>query len=163
MKFKSFLAKPFASYIAKQIRKTMSTAVEDQDNILKDLLKTGSKTIFGKEHQLESVKTYEEYKQAVPIRDYEQFKGYIDQIKEGKHNVLWKGQPMYFAKTSGTTSGVKYIPITKDSIANHFNSARNAVFCNVTETGNLNFADGKLIFLSGSPELERVGEFRPAV
>lgn len=157
MKFKSFLAKPFASYISKQIRKSMATAIEDQENILKDLLKTGSKTVFGKEHKLENVKTYEEYKQAVPIRDYEQFKGYIDQIKEGKHNVLWKGQPMYFAKTSGTTSGVKYIPITKDSIPNHFNTARNAVFCNVTETGNLDFAEGKLIFLSGSPELERIG------
>jgi len=157
MKFKSFLAKPFASYISKQIRKSMATAIEDQENILKDLLKTGSKTVFGKEHKLENVKTYEEYKQAVPIRDYEQFKGYIDQIKEGKHNVLWKGQPMYFAKTSGTTSGVKYIPITKDSIPNHFNTARNAVFCNVTETGNLGFAEGKLIFLSGSPELERIG------
>jgi len=157
MKFKSFLAKPFASYIAKQIRKSMSTALEDQENILKDLLKNGSKTVFGKEHHLDNVKSYEEYKQAVPLRDYEQFKGYIDQIKEGKHNVLWKGQPMYFAKTSGTTSGVKYIPITKDSIPNHFNTARNAVFCNVTETGNLDFANGKLIFLSGSPELERVG------
>jgi hypothetical protein len=94
----------------------------------------------------------------VPIRDYEQFKAYIDLIKEGLHNVLWRGRPIYFAKTSGTTSGVKYIPITKDSIPNHINTARNALLCYMAETGNTSFASGKLIFLSGSPELERVGD-----
>jgi acyl-CoA synthetase (AMP-forming)/AMP-acid ligase II len=78
-------------------------------------------------------------------------------IKEGKQNILWKGLPIYFAKTSGTTSGVKYIPITKDSIDNHINTARNALLCYMAETGNTGFASGKLIFLSGSPELERVG------
>ena len=157
MKIKSFLAKPFASYIYNRIQKNMVSAVPDQDAILKELLKIGSKTSFGVEHKLPEVKTYEEYKQAVPIRDYEQYKGYIEQIKQGKHNVLWKGKPIYFAKTSGTTSGVKYIPITKDSIPNHINTARNALLCYMAETGNTAFADGKLIFLSGSPELERVG------
>ncbi len=103
------------------------------------------------------VKTYEEFKAAVPVRDYEQFKPYIDQVKEGKHNILWKGVPLYFAKTSGTTSGIKYIPISKDSIDNHFNTARNAVMCYMGETGNTKFWDGKMIFLSGSPELERIG------
>jgi hypothetical protein len=93
----------------------------------------------------------------VAIRDYEQLKPWIEKIKEGKHNVLWKGKPIYFAKTSGTTSGTKYIPITKDSIPNHINTARNALLCYMAETGNTRFADGKMIFLSGSPELERVG------
>jgi len=134
----------------------MGTALEDQENILKTLLKTGSKTVFGREHHLETVKTYEEFKAAVPIRDYEQFKPYIDLVKEGKHNVLWKGQPIYFAKTSGTTSGVKYIPISRDSISNHINTARNALLCYMAETGNSAFANGKMIFLSGSPELERI-------
>jgi hypothetical protein len=157
MKFKSFLAKPFAAYIYKNIRKGMATAINDQESIFRDLLRTGSKTVFGKDHHLEEVKTYEEFKNAVPTRDYEQFKKYIDQVKEGKHNVLWKGIPVYLAKTSGTTSGVKYIPITKDSISNHINTARNALLCYMAETGNNKFPDGKMIFLSGSPELERVG------
>src|SRR5882724_6479166 len=157
MKIKSFLAKPFASYIYRSIRKGMTTAVSDQENILKNLLKTGSKTVFGADHHLSEVKTYEEFKNAVPLRDYEQFKIYIDQVKEGKHNILWKGLPLYLAKTSGTTSGVKYIPISKDSIDNHFNTARNAVMCYMAETGNTNFWEGKMIFLSGSPELERIG------
>jgi hypothetical protein len=157
MKFKSFLAKPFASYIYKSIRKEMATAIADQDSILKDLLRTGSKTIFGKEHHFEQVKVYEEFRDATPIRDYEQFKGYIEQVKEGKHNVLWKGLPAYLAKTSGTTSGIKYIPISKDSISNHIVTARNALLCYMAETGNNKFSGGKMIFLSGSPELERIG------
>jgi hypothetical protein len=135
----------------------MASALDDQDSILKNLLKTGSRTSFGMEHRLPEVKTYEEFRTAVPVRDYEQFKTYIDQIKEGKHNILWKGRPIYFAKTSGTTSGVKYIPITKDSVLNHINTARNALLCYIAETGNNRFSDGKMIFLSGSPELERVG------
>jgi hypothetical protein len=91
------------------------------------------------------------------VRDYEQFKPYIEKIKEGKHNVLWKGLPIYLAKTSGTTSGVKYIPISKDSIDNHINTARNALLCYIAESGNTTFTEGKMIFLSGSPELERIG------
>jgi phenylacetate-coenzyme A ligase PaaK-like adenylate-forming protein len=157
MAIKSFLAKPFAGYIYKQIKKGMDHAVEDQQAIFNNLIKTATKTEFGKEHGFETIKTYDDFKKQVPVRDYESFKKYIERIKEGKHNVLWKGQPIYLAKTSGTTSGVKYIPITKDSIPNHINTARNALLCYMAETGNTKFADGKLIFLSGSPELERVG------
>ena len=135
----------------------MASAVSDQENILKNLIKVGSNTEFGKEAGLRKVTSYEEFRQAVSIRDYEGMKPWIDKIKEGRHNVLWKGKPIYFAKTSGTTSGTKYIPITKDSIPNHINTARNALLCYMAETGNTKFADGKLIFLSGSPELERIG------
>jgi hypothetical protein len=157
MKIKSFLARPFASYIYKAIQKGMTTAVADQEAILKDLLSVGSKTVFGAEHKLGGVKTYEEFRQAVPVRDYEQFAPYINLVKEGRHNILWKGLPIYFAKTSGTTSGIKYIPISKDSISNHINTARNALLCYMASTGNSAFSDGKMMFLSGSPELERVG------
>lgn len=157
MKIKSFLAKPFASYIYKGIRKGMGSALADQDLILKNLVRTGQHTEFGKETRLDQVHSYEEFRQAVPLVDYEQMRPWIDRIKEGRHNVLWKGKPIYFAKTSGTTSGTKYIPITKDSIPNHINTARNALLCYMAETGNTRFADGKMIFLSGSPELERVG------
>lgn len=158
MKIKSLLAKPFAGYVYRAVKKGMATALADQDAILKDLLKTGQQTEFGKEHHLDKVTSYAEFKKAVPLRDYEGLKKYIEKIKEGKHNILWKGKPIYFAKTSGTTSGVKYIPITKDSISNHIDTARNMLLCYMAETGNTAFADGKLIFLSGSPELERIAD-----
>jgi hypothetical protein len=157
MKLNSLLAKPFASMVYKGIRKSMMTAVADQEKILQELLKGGKGTEFGKDHSLGTIKTYEEFRQAVPVRDYEEFKPYIEKVKEGKQNILWKGMPIYFAKTSGTTSGVKYIPISKDSISNHINSARNALLCYIAESGNSQFTNGKMIFLSGSPELERVG------
>lgn len=157
MNLKSVLARPFANYIYNKIQKGMVSALDDQDVILKMLLKTGKSTVFGKDHRLEAVMDHASFAQAVPVRDYEQLKPYINQVKEGKQNVLWKGHPIYFAKTSGTTSGVKYIPITKDSIPNHINTARNALLCYMAETGNTGFASGKMIFLSGSPELERIG------
>ena len=158
MNLKSLLARPFANYIHNKTQKSILTAVEDQDAILKYLLKNGKQTDFGKDHQLANVSSHEAFIQAVPIRDYEQMKPYIEKVKEGKHNVLWKGKPIYLAKTSGTTSGVKYIPITKESIPNHINTARNALLCYMSETGNAAFANGKMIFLSGSPELERVAD-----
>jgi hypothetical protein len=157
MSIKSLLAKPFAAIVHKQIAKGAHTAVEDQEKIWKELVQGGRKTEFGADHQFDKIENYDQFQQAVPVRDYEQLKGYIEKIKEGKHNILWRGKPIYLAKTSGTTSGVKYIPITKDSISNHINSARNALLCYMSETGNYSFASGKMIFLSGSPELERVG------
>lgn len=156
MNIKSLVAKPFASYIYKLVKKEMNTAVADQEATLKYLIKVGRGTQFGKEHGFDKINNYEEFRQAVPIRNYEQFKTYIEYIKEGRHNVLWKGVPIYFAKTSGTTSGIKYIPISRDSIDNHINTARNALLCYMAETENYDFVYGKMIFLSGSPELERI-------
>ncbi len=136
----------------------MVNAIADQDIILKNLIKKAQNTQFGKEHNFDKINSYEDFKKNVPIRDYEQIKLYIEQIKKGKANILWKGRPIYFAKSSGTTSGVKYIPITKESIPNHINTARNALLCYMAETGNYDFAKGKMIFLSGSPALERIGD-----
>ncbi|MBL7713287.1 MAG: GH3 auxin-responsive promoter family protein [Chitinophagaceae bacterium] len=157
MKLKSFLAKPYAAVIQKKIRRNMTNALADQQAIFQQQIKSGKATVFGKDHQLGVVNTYAEYTEAVPVRDYEGIKDYIEQIKNGTENVLWKGKPMYFAKTSGTTSGIKYIPITKDSIDNHIDTAKYALLNYMAETGRPEFADGKMIFLSGSPTLERVG------
>jgi len=156
MNVKSLLARPFANYIYNKISKGTETAVADQQGIFKSLVKSAKHTEFGKDHSFESIQSYEDFKKQVPIRDYEQIKSYIEKIKEGRQNVLWKGKPIYFAKTSGTTSGVKYIPITKDSIPNHINSARDALLCYIAQTGKSEFTNGKMIFLSGSPELERI-------
>lgn len=157
MNVKSMLAKPFAAIIHKQIKKGMLNAVQDQQTIFKDLIKNAKQTKFGKDHFFSNINTHQDFANAVPVRDYEQIKNYIELIKEGKQNILWKGSPIYLAKTSGTTSGAKYIPITKDSISNHINTARNALLCYMSETGNTAFASGKMIFLSGSPVLERIG------
>jgi hypothetical protein len=157
MGIRSVLAKPFAALIAAQTKKWSLEPYRFQHRIFDHLVKTAKFTRFGKDHNFSSIRNYEDFKKSVPVRDYEEFKIYIDDVIQGKPDILWKGKPAYLAKTSGTTSGTKYIPITSESIPNHMNSARNAVLSYVHETGRASFLDGGLIFLSGSPELEEKG------
>jgi hypothetical protein len=155
MGIRSVLAKPFARYVASQTKTWSLNPVVYQHKIFNHLIRQGQSTVFGRDHHFDSIHHYEDFKKNVPIRDYEDLKPYIEQILAGKENILWQGTPEYFAKTSGTTSGTKYIPITKDSIPNHINGARNALLSYVHETGNASFLDGGLIFLSGSPTLDK--------
>ncbi len=155
MGIKSIIAKLFAKYIVIKVKKDAANALKTQEQIFIKLITTAAQTKFGKDHQFAKIKSYEDYKNAVPVKDYEGLKPYFDSMVAGEKNVLWPGKPLYFAKTSGTTSGVKYIPISKESIPYHINSARNALLCYIAETGNASFIDGKLIFLSGSPTLEK--------
>ena len=157
MGFKSFIIKPFAKKIARDIDRWSKEAVGAQEKVFQSLIQGGKNTVFGKEHGFDKITSYEAFKQQVPIKDYEALRPYIERIKKGEADILWKGKPKYFAKTSGTTSGVKYIPLTKESMPNHFNSARNALFNYYARTGKGNWLDGKMIFLSGSPELSEVG------
>ncbi len=151
---RSLLGKPFAAYIDSSTKKWASNAVSEQNKTLRQLVRKAEKTLFGQDHNFTKIKGYNDFKALVPIRDYEGLSSYITKMLEGENDVLWPGKPEYFAKTSGTTSGTKYIPITKESIPNHINSARNALFQYVNETGNAKVLDGKMIFLSGSPILE---------
>jgi hypothetical protein len=155
MGIRALLSKPIASFIVKRQKNWASQPGKTQEKVFKYLIDTAKNTLFGKDHDFSSIKNYEDFKKRVPIRDYEDLKSYIEKVKEGQADVLWKGKPVYFAKTSGTTSGVKYIPITKDSIPFHISGARDALLNYVHETGNSKFLDGGLIFLSGSPEMEK--------
>ncbi len=157
MGLKSALVRPFARFAARRIDYWSSRAVAAQDTVLQKLLHRARHTVFGRDHRLDAVKTYEDFKAAVPIRDYEQLRPYIDRIASGERDVLWPGRPRYFAKTSGTTSGVKYIPLTTESLPNHFGTARNALFNYYARSGHGAWLDGKMIFLSGSPVLDEVG------
>lgn len=155
MGIKSVLAKVFAFYIASKVKRDIENALQHQESIRKELLQKAAKTKFGCDHRFEEIQNYDDFKKQVPVRDYEGLRVYIDAAVNGEADVIWPGRPLYWAKTSGTTSGVKYIPISKESIPYHINSARNALLCYIAETGNSKFVDGKLIFLSGSPEMEK--------
>jgi hypothetical protein len=158
MGIRSVLAKPFAAYIATETKKWSLQPSRCQEAVFKNLIQSAQNTLFGKDHDFQAIKNHEDFKKQVPILDYEELKPYIEQVVAGKSDILWKGKPMYFAKTSGTTSGTKYIPISTDSIPFHINSARNALLSYIHETGDASFLDGGLIFLSGSPELyEKAG------
>jgi len=157
MGFRSVLSKPLAAWIAADTKTWSLNPVETQKRVFRQLLKAASNTVFGKEHGFASIQSHHEFVKHVPICDYEELRPYIERVLKGERDVLWTGVPLYFAKTSGTTSGVKYIPITRESIPNHINGARNALLNYIHETGNSTFIDGKLMFLSGSPELEMKG------
>lgn len=156
MSFLSLLSKPLAAYAARQARFMAKNAVKLQQRAFQLIIEGGKETAFGKDHWLTSVKNYEAYREQVPVQDYEGLKSYIERIKNGEENVLWPGKPLYLSKTSGTTSGVKYIPITRASMPNHINSTRNALLSYIHETGKAQFLDGKLIFISGSPALDTI-------
>ncbi len=137
-----------------RILKNKKNAIVTQQKIFQQLVQTGKKTLIGKDLHFQDINTQKEFQQAVPITDYENLKPYIHKIQQGEQNVLWKGQPLYFAKTSGTTSGIKYIPITAASIHNHINTARNALISYAHEKKTTKAFEGKMIFLSGSPILD---------
>ncbi|WP_324720211.1 GH3 auxin-responsive promoter family protein [Salinimicrobium sp. HB62] len=154
MSVKSFASKIFAAYIRRQIDSWATRPVETQKRVFEHLLKKAANTEFGKDHGFKNISSYREYAARVPVRDYEDLKPYVEKVVAGDKDILWPGKPIYFAKTSGTTSGAKYIPLTKESMPTHIDAARNAILCYIDDTGNSNFVDGKMIFLQGSPELE---------
>lgn len=154
MSLKSFLAKQFAKSIYKQTKSWADNPVETQQMVFKKIISQAKKTQFGIDHHFDTINTFQDFTKKVPIRDYEALKPYVDRVVQGEENVLWKGKPLYFAKTSGTTSGAKYIPLTKESMPYHIEAARNAILHYIYETGNADFVNGKMIFLQGSPILE---------
>ncbi len=151
---KSVLAKVFAKYVSFQVNKWSSNPEKTQEKVFRKLIEAASGTVFGQDHKFESISNHQDFVKNVPVRDYEVLKHYVDRVVAGEENILWKGKPIYFAKTSGTTSGAKYIPITSDSMPTHVKAARNAILLYINETGNSGFVDGKMIFLQGSPILE---------
>jgi GH3 auxin-responsive promoter len=154
MSLKSLTAKLFAKKVFLATQKWANNPIETQQKVFENLLNSAKNTVFGKDHGFENITTFQEFAQKVPVRDYEALKPYINQVVQGKEDIIWKGKPLYFAKTSGTTSGAKYIPLTKESMPFHVIAARNAILNYIHETGNADFVDGKMIFLQGSPILE---------
>lgn len=140
--------------MARKVYKWASQPLEAQERVFKNLISTAGHTVFGKDHHFDEIENYEDFKKHVPVRDYEGLKDYIYMIRQGKRDVLWEGKPIYFAKTSGTTSGAKYIPITKESMPYQISAAKEALLLYIAETGNSHFVDGKMIFLQGSPEVD---------
>ena len=155
MGLKEILSKPFATWVVKGINKWKNNPLIAQQETFNSLIKSAKDTVFGKDHHFSEIKSYTDFKGNVPICDYEGLKPYIDRVVEGEPDILWKGKPKYFAKTSGTTSGVKYIPISKESMPEHIKAARNALLTYIYETGKADFVNGKMIFLQGSPVMSK--------
>ena len=155
MGLKSFLSYPFAKYITTKNAIWKHNAISVQNKIFSSLISNAQNTVFGKDHAFSQIKTYSDWKKNVPIRDYEGLKPYIEKNLSGQINVLWPGKAIYLCKTSGTTSGTKYIPISKESMPFHIIAARDAILAYISETKNTSIVNGKMIFLQGSPKLDK--------
>ncbi|WP_310994292.1 GH3 auxin-responsive promoter family protein [Aequorivita marina] len=153
MSLKSIAAKIYAKIVVLRIKKWAKNPVETQQRVFSELITEAKDTAFGKDHDFANINSFHDFAARVPIRDYEALKPYVERVVAGEEDILWPGKPLYFAKTSGTTSGAKYIPLTKASMPYHISAARNAILCYINETGNADFVDGKMIFLQGSPEM----------
>ena len=153
-KIKAYLSLVFAKYIFNKNQAWKKNPLDFQKKIMSDLVHKAKKTKFGIDHSFNNIKNYSDFKKHVPIRDYEGLKEYIDLIKSNEKNVLWPGKPKYFCKTSGTTSGTKYIPLTKESLQNQLDTARDAILSYIHETKNTSIYNGKMIFIQGSPQLD---------
>ena len=151
---KSFAAKLYATRVYNKINKWASSPIETQERVFQSLISAASSTQFGKDHNFKNIFTHEDFVKQVPVRDYEALRPYVEKVVAGETDILWKGRPLYFAKTSGTTSGAKYIPITKESMPSHIEAAKNAILLYIHQTGNTKIVNGKMIFLQGSPVLE---------
>ena len=157
MKILSFGAKLASKFYSRRFRSWEKESVVLQQKVFNSLIEKGKDTSFGEEHNFAGINNYDDFKKHVPIRDYESYKHYIERIIQGEEKVLWPAKTLYFAKSSGTTSGTKYLPISSDSIHNHVNCARLGLLMYVHKTGNTDFLKGKLMFVSGSPKLEKTG------
>ncbi|REC48951.1 GH3 auxin-responsive promoter family protein [Chryseobacterium pennipullorum] len=131
-------------------------ADKNQEELLLSLVTTARKTLFGREHDFENIHSVQEFQEKVPVADYEDLKPYIERVKKGQANILWTETPEYLAKTSGTTSGSKYIPISKEGMPFQIAGAQSALFHYISQKNNADFVNGKMIFLQGNPELEEV-------
>jgi len=155
MGIKAFFSKYYAAWQVKKLATWEKNAIHIQENVRKQLIAQAKDTLFGRNHHFSQINSYDDFKKHIPIRYYEDFREpYISSLLEGKENILWPGKPMYFTKTSGTTSGVKYIPISKESMSHHIDAAKLALLSYIHETGKSDFVNGKMIFLQGSPELD---------
>ena len=154
MSLKAIAAKILAKKTHAQTQKWANNPIATQQKVFTSLIRQAESTQFGKDHNFSTIKSFKDFAQQVPVRDYEQLKSYVDKVVAGESDILWKGKPLYFAKTSGTTSGAKYIPLTAASMPFHIQAAKNAILSYIHETGKADFVDGKMIFLQGSPEME---------
>ena len=152
---KVLAAKLFAKIIHQKNQKWINNPLVYQKKTFKNLIKKASETDFGKDHDFHKINDYTDFQAKVPVRDYEGLRPYVEKMLAGKASVLWPGKPLYYAKTSGTTSGVKYIPLSKASMPTHIRAARDALLNYIYKTGNADFVKGKQIFLQGSPILEK--------
>ena len=150
--FQKFLVSFITKNGSKRILKESENGINIQYKTLNYLLKKAEFTSFGKEYNFNKIKTYNDFKISIPVRNYEEFFPYINRIRNGEHNVLWPQKITWFAKSSGTTNNIsKYIPVSKDALYDcHFKAGKDMISIYNNNFPSKNIYNGKGIMLGGS-------------
>ena len=137
---------------AKKIDKYATEAEAIQMRVLTELVQKAAGTEWGKEHSYSTIRSYEDFARNVPVQDYESLKGYIDRMRHGESDVLWRGECRWFAKSSGTTNDKsKFIPVTADGLKTlHYTGGRDSVALYLRLNPKSRIFSGKSLRLGGS-------------
>lgn len=146
------IAKPVLKSRVKQISKYAVNAEQIQRDVLKRLVSTASATEWGIKHSYSDIANYEQFVKSVSVQDYESLKNYIDRMRQGEKDVLWKGRCKWFAKSSGTTNDKsKFIPVTPQGLQKtHYKGGFDVVAQYVTNVPSSRILSGKALILGGS-------------
>ena len=162
MNFFDFLLSGFIIAKHKPIGRMLKDPVTCQENLMHHFLNIAKETVFGKDHSFHKIKNYEEFKKYIPLRNYEGLLPYIERIKAGEANILWKGRPAFLGKTSGTTSKTKFIPVTGNSLHNQVGAPQYAALNYSYRYKKYSFLKGKVLIFSDGHFFENTGDIKTA-
>lgn len=146
------LARPFFLHRLKAIARYATDAEEIQRKVLARLLREAAQTAYGRDHGFGEIRSYEEFSRTVPVNTYEELKGFIDRMRHGERDVLWKGRVEWYAKSSGTTNDKsKFIPVSSAGLHNtHYAGGTDAVALYLHSHPESRLFDGRALILGGS-------------
>ncbi len=134
--------------------------IDTQKQVFNDLIGSAQFTEYGKQYGFEQINSVKEFKERVPVNDYDALKPYIQKILSGSQNVLWPGVISWFAKSSGTTSDKsKFIPVSKEALDDtHFKSGKDVLSLYLRQFPNSNILNGKCLTIGGSHQVNHLGK-----
>lgn len=137
-----------------------SHPVDSQREVLQDLVTSAQYTEFGRKYNFSRLFNIKDFKQAVPIHEYEDLKPYIQRIMDGEQNILWNTPVSWFAKSSGTTSDKsKFIPVSEESLQDcHYQAAKDVLTFYYNFNPDSDLLTGKGLVIGGSHNIHQVNE-----
>ncbi|MFM7813355.1 MAG: GH3 auxin-responsive promoter family protein [Flavobacteriales bacterium] len=143
-----------------QIELFMKYPVEVQQELFRNLLDEAALTQFGIDHGFSRLQSLDDFKKAVPIRNYESLSPYIERLREGQQNILWPSRLKWFAKSSGTTDArSKFIPVTSEALEEcHYKGGKDLLALYYNQRPDANLYSGKHLVIGGSAKINPFNE-----
>src|SRR3984885_5008138 len=141
-----------------RIEQWMHHPVAVQREVLQHLVTSAQYTEFGRKYNFSKIFSLREFKQAVPIHEYDDLKPYIHRLMNGEQNILWNTPISWFAKSSGTTSDKsKFIPVSEESLQDcHYKGAKDLLTMYYDFNPESDLLTGKGLVIGGSHTISQV-------